>query len=241
MQQKRQLVGRVTPPAKEPLPVDENGKIIDPIRPRCGAHSRRTGKPCMNWAMPNGRCRMHGGKNTGARTPHKAFNNKNAMRLGLYTEAMYPDEQDIYGTIEIGSLQDEIKMVRLLLRRAMRAQFLWEVVRGDIARSPDGTVRDAMLASGLWDIEELVTETGISGYDKDGVPLEIDKSKIVRRKTDFHDEIRQYARLLHRLEGQHQQLQEEKADEDTVARLAEDLRMFTDNMAATLPGGKMGG
>lgn len=34
--------------------------------PRCGAHSRRTGRPCRNGAMPNGRCRMHGGTNKGA-------------------------------------------------------------------------------------------------------------------------------------------------------------------------------
>jgi hypothetical protein len=30
------------------------------LSPRCGAHSRRTGQPCRNGAMPNGRCRMHG-------------------------------------------------------------------------------------------------------------------------------------------------------------------------------------
>jgi hypothetical protein len=29
---------------------------------KCGAHSRRTGKPCQQPAMPNGRCRLHGGK-----------------------------------------------------------------------------------------------------------------------------------------------------------------------------------
>jgi hypothetical protein len=31
----------------------------------CGAHCRSTGKPCQNYKMPNGRCRMHGGKSTG--------------------------------------------------------------------------------------------------------------------------------------------------------------------------------
>ena len=36
--------------------------------PRCGAHSRRTGQPCRAAAMPNGRCRMHGGASTGPRT-----------------------------------------------------------------------------------------------------------------------------------------------------------------------------
>ena len=35
---------------------------------RCGAQTR-SGCPCRNPAMPNGRCRMHGGSSTGARTP----------------------------------------------------------------------------------------------------------------------------------------------------------------------------
>ena len=34
-------------------------------RAKCGAHSRRTGEPCRQSAMANGRCRMHGGKSTG--------------------------------------------------------------------------------------------------------------------------------------------------------------------------------
>src|SRR5436853_3460166 len=37
--------------------------------PRCGARSKRTGKPCRAAAMPNGRCKIHGGKSTGPRTP----------------------------------------------------------------------------------------------------------------------------------------------------------------------------
>jgi len=36
--------------------------------PRCGAWARRTGAPCRLAAMPNGRCRMHGGASTGPRT-----------------------------------------------------------------------------------------------------------------------------------------------------------------------------
>jgi len=47
---------------------------------RCGAHSRRTGKPCMNGAMKNGRCRMHGGKATGA-----PKGNRNAWKHGNYS------------------------------------------------------------------------------------------------------------------------------------------------------------
>src|SRR4029453_10707809 len=36
--------------------------------PRCGARSKRTGKPCRA-VMPNGGCKRHGGKSTGPRTP----------------------------------------------------------------------------------------------------------------------------------------------------------------------------
>jgi hypothetical protein len=36
--------------------------------PRCGAKAR-SGAPCRGPAMPNGRCRMHGGRSTGPRTP----------------------------------------------------------------------------------------------------------------------------------------------------------------------------
>jgi len=39
----------------------------------CGAANKRTGKPCQNKPMPNGRCRMHGGK-----TP---------IKHGLYSKA----------------------------------------------------------------------------------------------------------------------------------------------------------
>lgn len=37
----------------------------NPMQARCGAHCRTTGNPCLNFQMPNGRCRMHGGKSSG--------------------------------------------------------------------------------------------------------------------------------------------------------------------------------
>ena len=48
--------------------------------PLCGAYSRRTGKPCRQPAMKNGKCRLHGGKSTG---PPKG--NANALKQGFYT------------------------------------------------------------------------------------------------------------------------------------------------------------
>jgi hypothetical protein len=39
------------------------------LAPRCGAKARTTGCACRAPAMGNGRCRMHGGRSTGPRTP----------------------------------------------------------------------------------------------------------------------------------------------------------------------------
>ncbi|MEL6859253.1 MAG: HGGxSTG domain-containing protein [Pseudomonadota bacterium] len=45
----------------------------------CGAKTR-SGKPCQSRPMPNGRCRMHGGKSSGA-----PLGNKNAIKHGRYS------------------------------------------------------------------------------------------------------------------------------------------------------------
>ena len=47
---------------------------------RCGAKTRK-GSRCQSPAMPNGRCRMHGGKSTGA-----PKGNKNAWKHGHYSK-----------------------------------------------------------------------------------------------------------------------------------------------------------
>ncbi|WP_084558936.1 MULTISPECIES: HGGxSTG domain-containing protein [unclassified Mesorhizobium] len=51
--------------------------------PRCGARTR-SANPCKSPAMPNGRCRLHGGKSPGA-----PKGNSNAFKHGRYSaEAM---------------------------------------------------------------------------------------------------------------------------------------------------------
>ena len=49
------------------------------LSPRCRARTRK-GNPCQSPAMPNGRCRMHGGSSPGA-----PKGNKNALKHGRYT------------------------------------------------------------------------------------------------------------------------------------------------------------
>jgi glucans biosynthesis protein len=48
--------------------------------PRCGARRRRDGQPCKGPAMPNGRCRFHGGRSPGAPRGKRNGNYKHGRR-----------------------------------------------------------------------------------------------------------------------------------------------------------------
>lgn len=63
-----------------------------PDRPKCGAHSRRTGRPCTNPPLTGkSRCRMHGGASTGS--PKGVAN---AEIHGLYSKALQPAEAESF-------------------------------------------------------------------------------------------------------------------------------------------------
>ena len=62
---------------------------------KCGAKTR-SGTPCKNNAMANGRCRMHGGKSTGA-----PKGNQNSKKHGFFSKYI-PQE-----TLEIMEMLDE--------------------------------------------------------------------------------------------------------------------------------------
>lgn len=82
----------------------------------CGAKTR-SGQPCKNRAMSNGRCRMHGGKATDT---HKG--NQNARTHGLYANGLTDEEKQVYHHVEIGSIDDELRMAKIRLRRALIAE-----------------------------------------------------------------------------------------------------------------------
>ena len=64
--------------------------------PRCGA-TRRDGGACLSPAMPNGRCRMHGGKSTGPRTKAGlARSQRSGWRHGYYSAAAIADRREAY-------------------------------------------------------------------------------------------------------------------------------------------------
>nr|WKN20825.1 hypothetical protein AVAEIV_003850 [Azotobacter vinelandii] len=64
--------------------------------------------------MPNGRCRKHGGSSTGA-----PAGNQNARKHGIYSAYLTDDERDAWGQLELGKVDDELRLTRIRLMRAL--------------------------------------------------------------------------------------------------------------------------
>jgi len=82
--------------------------------PRCGAKTR-SGKPCRSPAMPNGRCRIHGGK---AGAPKGS---RNALKHGFYSAEAVSNRRKVRGML---------RAARALVTQARNDSRVWDSVRG---------------------------------------------------------------------------------------------------------------
>lgn len=91
----------------------------------CGAKTR-SGEPCKRAPMEGKRrCKLHGGASTG---PKKG--SRNAAKPGsLYSKFLTPDEKRIAASLSLGTVDEEIRLTRIRLMRALRL----EDERGDTA------------------------------------------------------------------------------------------------------------
>ena len=96
----------------------------------CGAKTR-SGAPCKNRAMANGRCRMHGGKSTGP--PKK---NKNAVTHGLFAKYLPKETLELVEQIEDVSPLDILWMnIKVQFAAIMRAQkIMWVQSRDEMIK-----------------------------------------------------------------------------------------------------------
>jgi hypothetical protein len=79
--------------------------------PRCGARTRQ-GTSCRQPAMPNGRCRMHGGKSPGAPTGERNGNYRHGQRT-------------IAAMAEWRQAREALAGLRQILELARGAGWLW--------------------------------------------------------------------------------------------------------------------
>src|ERR1039458_125706 len=83
------------------------------LAPRCGAKVRATGCACRAPAMANGRCRSHGGKSTGPRTPEgRASVARADTAHGQYAQAGFGAE------LRVATRQARVLMRRIRVTQA---------------------------------------------------------------------------------------------------------------------------
>lgn len=85
---------------------------------KCGAKTRAGGR-CRKSPLPNGRCRFHGGMSTGPKTYNAG---RNALKHGIYSKYLNDEDQVIYRTQKLGTIDEELRLCRVRLNRALAAE-----------------------------------------------------------------------------------------------------------------------
>lgn len=181
---------------------------MHPGQAKCGAKTRR-GTECKDIAMANGRCKRHGGKSTGAKKPHSAAAEANpAYTHGIYSKYYRDEEKALIdaGAIALGQVDDELRVVRVRLKRALEAKERWEAeVRGEVEGSTE--------ASSLVLVE---TEEGEKPFGKDADVMPYEASK--RRLPDFEGIIDRCLSRIESLEKTRKELLKDSSDDGDADR-----------------------
>ena len=130
---------------------------------------------------------MHGGTNPGA-----PKGNQNALKHGIYTKQFTDEELIVHGDMKLGQVDDEIRLCRIRLRRAIEAE---------------------ASSRGEPELEEIVTR-GLTAPTADDE--EHDKSAAKMRTVAFapYEEkrrVKDYAAIIDRLVGRIESLEKTRA------------------------------
>ncbi len=172
---------------------------------------------------------------------------KIALKHGLYSVGMHEEEKKLWPHMQMGNVEHEAKHARIMLRRACKAQLMWERQRGMFNEQVRQNVKAALghaTAAELFSLESMEIKEGMLAADMvvEGeevpiaVPTPTSETKVVHKRTDYSTEIVKYTRLIIALEETQLKLMQEGSGEDYARQLAEDLRLFGDNAMGTMPG-----
>ena len=99
------------------LPEKKREVPMDHI-PKCGAKSKRTGKPCPQPAMANGRCRFHGGKTPkNVQSPH--FQGKGQRYADVLPDSLANIYRGALNDPDLLSLTEEVALVQTRLHQLL--------------------------------------------------------------------------------------------------------------------------
>lgn len=120
------------------------------------------------------RCRKHGGVPSSQARPGHSI----SLKYGLYTDCMFEDEKEIWSKLNADSVDEEILMAKVRLRRALRAE------------------KDAK-----FDLESIEEETGTLG-DHEGTEVVLRVKKKYTNRTRLVDQIMNQLARLYALKSQ---------------------------------------
>lgn len=144
---------------------------------RCGAKTRSGGR-CRSAAIAGKkRCRMHGG----AHGSGGQRGNSNARKAGIYSDVLSAEDIEALSLCKVGSLDDEIGIARIQLRRALAEQTRQDASAGILKG---------------FEVDELKVSIGPAGCH----------TEVRRVRRDYGPRIRQLLRLIADLELRRQLL-----------------------------------
>lgn len=139
--------------------------------------------------------------------------NQNARTHGIYSDALAEDEKGLWEQVEVGNLDNAIKIAHLQLRRALIAQ--------NKAEGGDGLDLD---------MDSVTTVIPESGSSDDGEPAEAPRqtSTVQRRRRPYED-------IINRLLGRIGDLEAKRAEIINKAGHADDMTALLSDLIDKLP------
>ncbi len=179
----------------------------------CGAKKKGSEGWCKRWpfnktAIIPRRCDLHGGAGGAPK------GSKNAMTHGFYSNALSDAEKSRWNDIDINSLEDEIRLTKTRLARAVELERLQELVLN--------TGDEQLLLSAMRLYEEHI---------KDAVDWE---RHTIRRLVDYKKIIRDIERSLTSFINQQIALEQAGHADDTPDETADAIKNAVSNMHLTL-------
>lgn len=216
----------------------------------CTEINKRNGEPCGNYALKGRtKCRIHlknaDGKGGVKDNPEKVREARAEKVIvhGIYADVgLLAEEYPVYEGItgKLGTLNEEINMARVKLRRCYAAQKKLDEAQEALAAAVGDRKKfiEVAIAHKLLTVKQVEEQTDMDWAGPRGkkVLVEIAKSKVMRRVRDFSEEIYNFTKLIQRLEQARKELMENaEMGDEFVQKLADDLRMFTDAADKLVP------
>ncbi len=179
----------------------------------CGAKLAGRNGWCKQWphkrtAIIPRRCRHHGGAGGAPK------GNKHALTHGFYSDALSDEEKSRWNDIEVNSLEEEIKLTKTRLQRAVKLERLQEIVL------TSGDEQQLLAAMVLY--EEHI---------KDAVDWE---RRTIRRLVDYKKIIHDIQRSLAQFITQQIALEQAGHADDSPDEMADAIKNAVGNMHLTL-------